>query len=184
MKTKITLCILLMFAGLAAPLSAQVKMGHANLELILAYMPETQTMNQALQEANKVLEERVKVKQNYLQTKVGEYQAAEPSLTDEQKQAAQQDLQKLDQEVKMTAQGAQQQMMLKQQELLGPITVRLEAAIKELAAEEGYTYILNSMTSGNSIVLHGPPEHELTEKLMTKLGIEIPKEGSEDTAEK
>lgn len=180
MKTKLTIFLLLLIAGIAAPLSAQIKMGHANLELVLAYMPETQAMNKALGEAEQILGKNVQVKQSYLQAKVAEYQESEATYTEQQKQEKQQELQKLDQEVRQAAQAAQNQLMLKQQEMLQPITQKLEAAIKSLAADENYQYILNSMTGGNSIVLYGPPEHELTEKLMTRLGIEIPKE---ETAE-
>ena len=181
MKTKFAIVLLLLVAGIASPMAAQVKIGHANLELILAYMPETQVMNKTLQEAEQILGKNVQVKQSYLQTKVAEYQEGEARFTEAQKQEKQKELQKLDQEVRQDAQRAQNQLMLKQQELLQPITTKLEAAIKALAAEEAYTFILNSMTGGNSIVLYGPPEHELTEKLMKRLGIEIPKEG---TAEK
>ncbi len=180
MKTKLAIFLLLFMAGIASPLTAQIKIGHANLELIIAYMPETQVMNKALQEAEQVLSKNVQVKQSYLQTKVGEYQASEATYTETQKQEKQQELQKLDQEVRQDAQKAQNQLMLKQQELLQPITAKLETAIKALAADEGYTFIINAMAGGNSIVLYGPPEHELTEKLMTRLGIEIPKE---ETAE-
>lgn len=180
MKTKLTISLLLILFGMALPMSAQIKMGHANLELILAYMPETQSMNKTLQDAEQILSKNVQVKQNYLQTKVAEYQENEAAYSEADKQAKQQELQKLDQEVRQDAQKAQNQLMAKQQELLQPITEKLEAAIKALAADEGYNYILNSMTGGNSIVLYGPPEHELTEKLMTRLGIEIPKD---ETAE-
>ena len=48
--------------------------------------------------------------------------------------------------------------------------------LESIAAEEGYDYILNSTDgSGVSIVLRGPKEHNLNERLFAKLGIAFPR---------
>ncbi len=65
-------------------------------------------------------------------------------------------------------------MLAKRQELLEPVLEKLQAAIDAVAAEQGYTYILNQSTgSGVSVLLHGPEEADITEALMKKLGIEL-----------
>lgn len=56
-----------------------------------------------------------------------------------------------------------------------PITNKLDKALKALASEEGYDLILNSVDAGGvSIVLYGPPEHDLTKKMFARLGIPYP----------
>ena len=68
---------------------------------------------------------------------------------------------------------ADQKLLKKRQELMKPILQRLDENLKYLADGEGYDYILNSVDgNGVTIVLRGPEEHDLTEKLMKKLGIE------------
>ena len=59
--------------------------------------------------------------------------------------------------------------------MLDPIIKKLQTEIKALSEAEGYDYVLNTVDgSGVSIILHGPEEHDLTKKLMTRLGIKIP----------
>ena len=44
-----------------------------------------------------------------------------------------------------------------------------------MAKEEGYDLILNTVDgSGTSIVLHVQPERDLTERVLKRLGIELP----------
>ena len=46
-------------------------------------------------------------------------------------------------------------------------------ALKKIAEEKGYTYILNSSASGSSIVLHGDESDEVSKLLLSRLGVEI-----------
>ena len=66
--------------------------------------------------------------------------------------------------------------MQKREELLLPVLEKLQNKIDEVAKSNGFTYILNQTTStGVSTILFGPEENDITEKLMTALGIQIPK---------
>jgi Skp family chaperone for outer membrane proteins len=70
-------------------------------------------------------------------------------------------------------------MMQMRGELLEPVLEKLQKAIKKVAEEKGYTFILNTVDSqALSIVLHGPEDDDITLAVMTALGIEIP-EGEE-----
>ena len=165
--------------SLAANSFAQdLKIGYANIEMVLVYMPETKAMNQQLQTFQKKLGEKLQTKQQYAQTKFTEYQemAKKGDPADQATlQTLEQELVKLDEELKKEAGDADQKLMEKRQELMEPILKKLETSIKALAAADGYDLILNSVDgNGISIVLHGPEEHDLTKKLMESLGIEVP----------
>ena len=158
-------------------INAQLKIGYANIEVILAYMSETQAMNQSLQTFQKKLGDQLKVKEEYSQQKYIEYlELKERSQDDEATlKPLEEELLKLDKEIREFAADSEQKLMAKRQELLEPIVNKLNANLQSLAAEEGYDYILNTVDgSGVSIVLHGPEQHNLTEKLLNRLGIVIP----------
>lgn len=173
--------IFLLIAGIGIMsngISQDLKIGHANIEAILIYMPETKAMNQELQTYEKKLAEQLQVKQQYLQTIYGEYLELEKTTQDEAVLVPkQEEIRKLDQDVQKASAESQQKLVTRRQDLLTPIVNRLQKEIDALAKAEGYSYILNSIDgSGVSIVLHGPEEHDLTKKLMTRMGITIPDE--------
>jgi outer membrane protein len=69
---KKSFAFILMFV-LAMGLSAQVKIGYANLEFILKNMPEAQQMNREIEKYRKSLEEQISAKQVYYQSLQDDY---------------------------------------------------------------------------------------------------------------
>ena len=158
---------------------SQVKIGYTNIELILAYMPETKSVESQLATFQKKLSEQLKTKDDYAQAKLQEYMEMSEAnrLSPTDKEAREKELMKLDGEIKKLAEESEFDLLTKRQELLGPILEKLQTAIDAVAKDNGYTYVLNQTTSaGVSTILYGPEEDDLTEKIMTKLGIKIPTE--------
>ncbi|MEM7374034.1 MAG: OmpH family outer membrane protein [Bacteroidota bacterium] len=181
MKT-ILFTILIGF-GLAGSAFAQnLKVGYVNIELIRLYMPETKTMNQTLQSYQQKLGEDLQNRQVFINTLISEYQElAAPEAATDQNTLAEKEKEIRDQQAKLQekSQESEQKLVAKSNDLLGPILEKLQKGIKEIAAEENYDYIFNTVDgSGVSILLHGPEQHDLTKKLMTKMGIEIPEAGA------
>ncbi len=167
----------LLFCSIAIT-AAQVKIGYINVEQVLFLMPEYKEVESQLFTFEQKLSEQLKIKQQYLQTKLEEYQQlrSEGKLSVEQDQQMQQELLKLQKEIQDFAQQAEMRLLEKRQELMQPLIDKLQKAIDELAEELGYDYILNTSISGTSVVIRGPEEHNLTIPLLKKLNIEIPKE--------
>lgn len=174
--------------GWMGTLTAQgLKVGYANIEAILVRMPETQKMNQDLQVYEQKLVEDLKSRQQYLQTLYAEYQemiapyqqgGAQPSeaeaTTITQKE---EEIVELEKTIREKQNEAQQKIMARRQEKMQPIVEKIQAQIDEIAEAESYDYIFNTVDgSGVSILLHGPPDHDLTVRLMKRLGIEVPKD--------
>ncbi|RMG64908.1 MAG: OmpH family outer membrane protein [Bacteroidetes bacterium] len=182
MRSKLFIFLLLLGIGFSGSVYGQnLKIGYANIELILLYMPETKTMNQQLQTYENKLAEDLQARETYFRTLVAEYQELAQGGADEATLAPkEEELTKLQTQLQEKQAEAQNKAMTKRQDLLAPIIEKLQKEIKALAAEEGYTYILNTVDgSGVSIVLHGPEEHDVTRKLMTRLGIQIPEEAGQ-----
>ena len=178
MIKKIGFTLLFTLSFLAFNFAQELKIGYVNIELVLVYMPESKSMNQQLQTYQQKLGEKLQAKQQYAQTKLQEFQELmqkQPPADQATLEAKQQELIKLDEEIKKEASDADQKLLQKRQEYLEPILEKLNTNLQALAAEEGYDYIINSVDgNGISIILYGPQEHDLTEKLIKKLGIDIP----------
>lgn len=172
------LIIIVILAGTNFQLKAQGgKIGYTNIELVLAYMPETKNLEQQLTTFQKKLAEQLQVKEKYMQTKYQEYLTKKErnEFSQESEKEAENELTNLDSEVRKLATESEQRILSKRQELLGPILEKLQKAIDETAQENGFEYILNQTTStGVSTILYGPDNNDITKKLMTKLGIPIP----------
>lgn len=154
----------------------QVKVGYTNVELILAYMPETTALNQQIQTYEEQLAKQLNTKQLYAQERFQDYQKAQEigaSAEDLKKKEA--ELMKLQEELQKFAQEADYKVAQKRAKLLEPITEKLQKAIDDVADEKGYTYVLNqTSSSGVSTILAGPEGDDLSEAIMKKLGISIP----------
>lgn len=168
---------LALMAALATPALGQVKIGYTNIEVILSYMPDTKGVESQLEIFQKKLAEKLKIKEQYAQQKLVEYQegVAANKFSPEEKAARETELMKLDEELRKLAEESEFQLQAKRQELLEPVLKKLQDAIDGTAAEKGYTYILNQTTSGGvSTILYGPQEDDITETVMKKLGITVP----------
>lgn len=149
--------------------------GWTNVELLLAYLPETEAMEKKLQSLEKLALEQLEVKQKYYQQKLLEYMELKQAgkLTDAMDQTAQTELGKLQKEVEDGVRLAELKLVEKRMELLKPIQEKMQKAIDDVAREKGYTYILNNaMGSGIPTILYGQEESDVTEAIAKKLGIE------------
>jgi outer membrane protein len=184
LQTILFVC-LLSLSGLGSLHAQNMKIGYANIEAILVRMPETQKMNQDIATYEKKLVENLQTRQQYLQTLYGEYQemiapyqqgGQQPTEEIAAKiQAKEESIVEEEKTIREKQSEAQQKIMERRQIQMQPIVEKIQLQIDQVAEAENYDYIFNTVDgSGVSILLHGPEEHDLTIRLMTRLGIEIP----------
>ncbi|MCS6790250.1 MAG: OmpH family outer membrane protein [Bacteroidia bacterium] len=162
----------------AQPAQKPLKIGYTNIELVLSYLPEAQQVEQQLRTYEKKVIEQLNIKQGYLQTKIEEFSELKQQgkLTAAQEEEKRKEILKIDEEIKRFQEESEQNYLKKKAELLQPIVEKLQKAISELAAAEGYDYILNnSNATGVAFILHGPKSDDVTEKLLKKLGVDTSK---------
>ncbi len=184
MKIKNIFVFAALLVGLSFSLQAQIKIGYANIDYILAKMPETQSMQSNLQTYEKQLTSFLEKKETYYRQKLQELSqwAQTQGITSQEDprlatKAEELGLKKLAEELQKEAAAAEDKLAKRQVDLMTPITEKLEAKIKEVAKAQGYDYILNQTDSGGvSIVLYGPEDRNLTKAIMTALNIPIPAE--------
>lgn len=173
--------VVLGFALLSTTVSfAQApKIGHCNLEILLRMMPETRSMEQELDTYRQKYAERLANKEKVMQDKYVELQELmsknPPAITEEEAKARETELIKMQGELKSDSEKYERELGQRQETLLNPIIEKMKKAIDEVAIGDGFLYILNAVdASGTSIVLYGPKENDVTEKVAKKLNITLP----------
>lgn len=168
------ICLVLVMFGIAVPSIAQMKIGYVSMEVALLYMPETKTMNQQLDTYQQKLANDLQAKQSYLQAKFEEYNKSKESgsASPVALEAKEKELMQMQNEIQKLANDSDQKLQMKRTELMTPIVEKLQKNLNDMRKEKGYDYILNTVDgSGVSIVLSGPEEHDLTQPLLSRMGI-------------
>jgi len=75
------------------------------------------------------------------------------------------ELVRLETNIREFQQQAEANLRDKENEVLSPLYIKIEAAIKEVATEEGYDYVTPSQ-----MYLYANNQHDLTDKVIAKLG--------------
>lgn len=170
------LLIALFFAFLSV--SGQQKIGYANLEFILLNMPEAELMNKEITTYSKALEDQIAAKQEYYQSLLQDYiKKQEEGYSEALLKTQRAQIISLEQEIQNDINTADAKINALSNERLEPITQKIIEAVNKVYEEEGYTYIFNSADgTGNSIVIKGPENANLTYKILEELGVKIEEE--------
>jgi outer membrane protein len=131
--------------GGAADAAAQ-KLGHVDAQEILLNLPERESAQAQIEARAGEYEQEVARMQQELQTKFGEYQQKAETWPDAIRQQKERELQALDQGLQEFGATVQQELQVMEQELLTPMIERVQRAIDEVGAENGYIYIFDSST--------------------------------------
>lgn len=154
-------------------IQAQTKVGTIDAEFILGQMPEVATVEEGLKAYNTQLQENLQTTIKKYEDLVANYQANSTTFTEEEKATKESEIISLENEIKNFRQKATVLIQVRRNELTQPLYVKIDTAMKEIIVSEKYTHIFN--TSVNSLA-YGDPKYDITEAVMTKLGIEIPTE--------
>lgn len=165
---------LLLAVIVAAPLclAAQTaKFGYINTQEIFNVMPEKATAEATLKTASDRYETEFKNLQTAFQKKYEDYekQANDASTPQAIKDRHEQELQEEYTKIQNFQQTAAQDLQKQQEQLLSPITQKLQNAIQAVGAEGGYTFIFD--TSIPAVIYQGGGAEDISAKVKAKLGI-------------
>jgi len=166
MKKFITLGLITMgFFGLSTT-HAQVKIGYISADEIIGLMPEAAKVDTALNQFQQSLYQNAQDKQNAFNEAVAKFYKDSATMNPSLKEVKRTELQKQVQELSGAEQQIQQQFEQKRQELALPLQRKLQAAIQDVAKENGYIYILPK-----EALLVMPPSDDIGNLVRKKLGI-------------
>jgi len=148
---------------------AQTKVGTVDPEFIISKMPDLAGVQDGLKQYNTDLEGQLQEKVTAYEAKVKDYRDKEVTMLEADKKLKQNEIIELEQDIQKFQGNANQLIQIKQNELLNPLYAKIAEALNDVAAAEGYTQVL-SIGNGNSVA-YADPNHDLTNKVMAKLGI-------------
>jgi outer membrane protein len=146
------------------------KVGYTSAEAILQQLPEAKTIDAELTAYGAQLKKELENKQKEFQTKLSAYQTEADKLAPVVKEQREKELQGLQQTYQEFQQKAQEGMQKKQQDLVTPVYEKIQKAIDEIAKAENFDFVFSTDASGVPILLFAKEEHNLTNKVITKLG--------------
>ena len=151
--------------------SAQTKIGYINTDELMSIMPEAAKVNTELNEYQASLEQLGQTLTIDADKKREQYFLDSLKLTPSMKEIRRNELVTLYTRLQNFSQEAQEKSQKYAQDKIAPVRARALEAIKTVAREKGYTYVIDEATSALLVM---PPGDNLLPAVKTKLGIKDP----------
>ncbi len=156
----------LFFAGNIA--EAQSKIGHINSNQVVELMPETKVVQKQIQDYSKTYSDQLTALQTELTTNAQAYDAKRATMTDAARAAKEAELQDQNKRLQDFNTTARQKVDEKTKSLSDPLFTKLRAAIRAVAKEKGYNYVLDT---SQTELLVSPDADNLMAAVKAKLGL-------------
>ncbi len=147
------------------------KFGHINSDELFMLMPERDTLIAQLEAYQKELANMEEIMQVEFNNKYNDYVNSADNLTSLVRTTKEEELQSIQEKITNFRQRAQQDMQQKQAQLTQPVLLKAEKAIKDVAKENGYTYIFD-LSRGPIIYFDEAVSIDILPLVKEKLGIE------------
>lgn len=144
------------------------KIGHINLERVIANMPETRALQLELAKTSKTYKDDIEGMKKKLEDKIKKYTAEQNTQTDQVNQQRQREVQLENQKIGQAEQAAYEDMQQKQQTKLIPILQKVEKVLKEVTKAKGLQYVLDSSSGKGLLIAEGT---DLYDDMKAKLGL-------------
>jgi outer membrane protein len=153
---------------MAAPAMAQQKFGHIDSAELVELMPEKTAAEKNLQDLAKELEGQLKLMAAEYETKVGEFQKTEKSMTETLRNTKIKEIGDMEKRIQEFQGSAQQELQKKEEELMAPLIDKVKKAITDVAVEKGYTYIFDESMG---VLLYAKESESVLVDVKKKLGL-------------
>ncbi len=163
--------IFLLFAFVCcsfASATAQQKLAHMNSGNILEKLPEVKQANKQLEAYQKQLMAKGQTMSKQFQDKYQKYMQEGQSLTEAERNTREAGLQKEQEKISKYSQEVQTNLEKKRQVLLKPILERVDAIIKGVAKENGYSFVFDTSAGAS---LYSAQSDDISGLVKAKLGL-------------
>ena len=160
-----------LFVGMLLLLPAvsfgQTKIAHVNSQTLLENLPEAKTVKAKLDTLQTEYEAQYDELLKEYKMKLLEYQNNPPASA-AMKKSKELEIQQLQERIESFEQSAAEDFAKMQEELLTPVHNKVKDAIKAVAKESGYAYVIDTNTAG---LLYASDSEDITAKVKAKLGL-------------
>jgi outer membrane protein len=161
-----------------------LKIGYVNINNILSVMPETKISEGDYDIFEQQVRKNLAKKVEDFQVKLQAFQKGYETMSEATRQQKEEELKQLQMSLQQMELDIHESLNNKHMELLKPIYEKVQRAVKSVAQENGYTHIFNSELSGLAILLYTDEKYDISELVLKKLGVSIPKKASKQTEKK
>jgi len=170
MKNIFKFLLILAIAVSAVQVSAQKaqKLGHINFASLYEMMPGQDSIKAAFTDYQTQLQSQFQAMQTEYETKLSDYQNNQATMSNIIKQTKEKEIVDLQRRIQEFQQTAQEDLQAKEAELTAPVIEKARNAVKDVAKENGYTFIFNS-TEG--LLLYSEPADDILPMVKKKLNL-------------
>ncbi len=164
---------ILMFVGLFIVISfvqAQTKIAYINSATVMEQLSEAQDAQKQIDALSQQWQADLNQMANEMQKKVEDYDKRKLIMSDKRRSEVEKELQDIDKKIvdfRNQKFGTNGELFTKQNELMKPIQEKIFKAVKDVADEEGYDYVVDR--SSSTLLLFANNKHDLTQKIIQKL---------------
>ena len=148
--------------------SAQTKIGYINTDELMSIMKKKKKINSDLNEYQTTLQQQGITLQKEAETKRDQFFKDSATFSNSKKEIIRDELVKLYTRLQGYDQEIQEKAQKYAQEKIAPVRAKALDAIKAVAKEKGYTYVIDEASSSLLVM---PPGDDLLPAVKTKLGI-------------
>ncbi|HAP36419.1 MAG TPA: molecular chaperone Skp [Bacteroidetes bacterium] len=148
----------------------QTKMAYINSATVMEQLTEAQDAQKQIDALSQQWQADLNQMANDMQKKVEDYDKRKLIMSDKRRSEVEKELQDLDKKIvdfRNQKFGTNGELFTKQNELMKPIQENIFKAVKDVADEEGYDYVVDR--SSSTLLLFANNKHDLTQKIIQKL---------------
>ena len=161
--------LLSLFALLSVTVFSQ-KYAFIDTKYILSQMPEYTSAQKEIDDMAEKWQKEIEQKYSEIEKKYKAYQEEEILLPEETKKIRQQEIMQLEMKAKEMQKkrfGVEGDLFKKRKELIDPIQERIYKAVKQLAKDNSYSFILDK--SKNSNIIYADPKYDKSDAVLRKI---------------
>ena len=165
MTKKVIFSLLLLFFNLS--LISQTKVAHIDTYELITNMPEMLEVQKQLEQYGNELQNDIREMAAALRARIELYQSEVPDRTDDENKERLEEIQGMEDNIRLYMNQVYQDMQKKEQELTKPVLDKAIKVIQEVGKENGFDYVLDSTKNQGVLLADG---YDLMEKVKIKLG--------------
>jgi outer membrane protein len=166
------ICLLLLIVPILkskAQLPSENGIRYADVEYIFSQLPAAKQIESELRSLQSQLETKIKAQYSEFEKKYSMYiNTKEPDST---RRRLEKELQLMQDNIRKLQQDSEVILQRKQQQLMDPVSKKIQKAIADVAIENNFSFILNAGAGGQDLVLHAESEMDVSNLVLKKLGI-------------
>ncbi len=165
---KLILISAFLMAGSAA-YAQDIKFGHINSSRLINIMPEREAAERQLRQEAESLGQELENLQVEYNNKLQNFIEAEETLSPTVRNLRERELRELQTRIQEFQAGAQEDLQMRERELIQPIFERIQTVIAEVAKERGYIYVFD--LDAQSVLYYSEDSEDIFPYVREKMGL-------------